>query len=761
MQRIHSMKRWICIYLVLAALIALCPAAAAKDVFVWETVYTMADPQMQKSRINMTNVDGTNYLFLPEGYSAEALLLYFVCSEEATHFSIRGALGTGSVQSGDIVDLTRYCGAGTEYRVTLLAQKGDRTATLDLIVLPTGGVASLFLISEDPVNHGRPWVESSPDKTNKAKGSMLLLSPEGNTVYDGALTQIKGRGNSTWLADKKPYQIKLKDKTDLLETGDPTNAAKTWVLLTNHSDSTLLRNRLVYDLSTAMGMAPGIACRPVNLFYDGEYRGAYLLCEKVEIEDGRIDIADLEEANAAANPGVDLETLEVATGQTANGAHYTYCVGMTTPVEFTGGYLLEMETADRCRNEICYFTTTHGNCVVVKSPECASQTEMDYIASYYQDFEDTICNQGIHPTNGKPLDEYADINSLAQCYLVNELTKNPDGYRSSAYLYKDVGDAPLVAGPVWDYDLSFGHSWGLYVDACGDPEEYFTLHSFFAHALYTIPAFRQAVHDIYFDTVEPLLLQALLDGTNTDTALCAFSVYAAELAPSAYANAILWDRDVNSWQVGMDALVSYITMRQAWLSQVFADWSAEAMVSVSCYLDVPTESWYCAAITRATDYGLLNGKTNGIFVPDEPTTRAQATKVLYALSGDAAPTFHPRFSDVHSYDWFTPAVLWAAEHQVVLGYDDGRFGPDDFITRQDVVLLLYRYLGAPEAGEDRLSAFADGFQVGAYAREAMVWAVNTGLLQGYEDNSLRPLDEITRAEFATLIVRFYETFAEH
>lgn len=54
MQRIHSMKRWICIYLVLAALIALCPAAAAKDVFVWETVYTMADPQMQKSRINMT-----------------------------------------------------------------------------------------------------------------------------------------------------------------------------------------------------------------------------------------------------------------------------------------------------------------------------------------------------------------------------------------------------------------------------------------------------------------------------------------------------------------------------------------------------------------------------------------------------------------------------------------------------------------------------------------------------------------------------------
>ena len=246
-----------------------------------------------------------------------------------------------------------------EMYMTITLTRGSETMEIRVDLIPIYGIATLYLTSEDPENQGRQWVESSPDKSNSAKGAMLLINEMGDTVYNGKLTQIKGRGNSTWLAEKKPYQIKLKDKTDLLETGDKDNVCKTWVLLTNHSDASQLRNKTVYDLSVAMGMEPGIQCRPVNLFYDGEYRGTYLLCEKVEINSGRVDIEDLEEALEETNPDIqDFDTLPTATGKTANGATYLYCPDLTSPTNITGGFLLELDTAVRAAAEKCYFITS-------------------------------------------------------------------------------------------------------------------------------------------------------------------------------------------------------------------------------------------------------------------------------------------------------------------------------------------------------------------------------------------------------------------
>ena len=201
----------------------------------------------------------------------------------------------------------------------------------------------MYLVSEDAVNKGREWVDSSADKSNKAKGSMVMQSADGTLVYDGALSQIKGRGNSTWLCVKKPYQIKLDSKTDLLQTGDKSNKAKTWVLLANYNDQSLIRNTIALDLGYEMGMEHSMENRAVDLYYDGEYRGSYLLTEKVQINKGRVDITDLEELNTAANKGTDIESLPVATATTANGATYTYCEGMKSPADYSGGYLLEME----------------------------------------------------------------------------------------------------------------------------------------------------------------------------------------------------------------------------------------------------------------------------------------------------------------------------------------------------------------------------------------------------------------------------------
>ena len=126
----------------------------------------------------------------------------------------------------------------------------------------------------------------------------------------------------------------------------------------------------------------------MNLYYDGEYRGAYLLSEKVEINKGRVDIHKLEEDFETANPDVtDFDALSVATDVTANGAAYVYCEGLNTPADYSGGYLLEMDTKPRAEAEKCYFRTKRNQYVVVKSPEFCSKDAMAYIAGYYQEYE--------------------------------------------------------------------------------------------------------------------------------------------------------------------------------------------------------------------------------------------------------------------------------------------------------------------------------------------------------------------------------------
>lgn len=755
------MKRCLSILLVFVLLLSLSVAVFAapeSEAPQWKGVYTLADPDSPNYRAVMQTVDGENYLFLPSNVSVEAVPLYFELNGTNPVFSVRGALKAVGVRNGQSIDLVALCGEGSTYTVTLSASFGAASAELTLTIVPTGDIASMFLVSDDPVNHGREWVESSPDKSNKATGSMLMTTETGSVVYENKLTQIKGRGNSTWLQEKKPYQIKLDKKTDLLESGKSENRAKTWVLLANAADTSLLRNNIVFDLSVAMQMQPGIECRPINLFYDGEYRGAYLLCEKVEINDGRVDIADLEKENENTNSSVeDFDTLPVKTGATANGASYLYCEGMTSPENIKGGYLLEMDTAARASMEKCYFVTTRDQYVVVKSPEYCSKEEMDYIASYYQEYEDTLYSKGINADNGKKIDDYISVESLAQCYIINELTKNPDGYRTSSYLYKDADSDIMTMGPIWDYDLSFGRSWGEYVAACADPEQFFTLFSNFGKVLYEIPSFRQAVHDIYLNTVAPLVKDTLL-GTEKNDAMQSLDAYRQEISDAAHADALVWYGGSDSSKQNTNAIRTYITTRNTWLTKEFSGWNAESAAPLVGFIDVHEGDWYYDSVLTAAEYGLINGMSNSIFFPSGNTTRAQAAKVLFEMAGGVKVPYSEVFKDVKNTDWFAPAVMWAQKNNVVNGYEDYTFRPEDNITRQDMTLILYRYLGCPKTEGSTLKSFADGGTVADYAKEAMEWAAENKLLGGYEDNTLRPYNNISRAELATIIVRFYEQF---
>lgn len=237
-----------------------------------------------------------------------------------------------------------------------------------------------------------------------------------------------------------------------------------------------------------------------------------------------------------------------------------------------------------------------------------------------------------------------------------------------------------------------------------------------------------------------------------------FSAYCTEIGRGAHANGILWGISDGERNAQYDALLRYISARNVWLEKTFASWSAETFTPLAHYADVREGEWYYEEVTKATDYGILNGMANGIFSPNGDTTRAQAAKVLYALSGSQETAYSPVFTDVTSDAWYTPAVMWASKNQIVLGHEDHTFRPEDPVTRQDFIVMVYRRLGSPSAGTDTLKGFADSTAVASYARQALIWAINAGLLRGYEDNTIRPENRITRAELAALTVRLYETF---
>ena len=203
------MKRLLLLCLTAAVLVScLGLSVQAAPTLSWTEFYTMGDAASAHTRIDPIELDGTTTLFLPASVSRKAVPVYFTLSEKNAVVTATGSRGSVALKSGDTLDLTALC-EGTDDTITLRARSGSMQAEKRVTFLRYDNVSTMFLVSDDPVNEGREWVESSEDKSNRAKGSMALLAADGESVYDGKLTQIKGRGNSTWKGAKRPYQIKL------------------------------------------------------------------------------------------------------------------------------------------------------------------------------------------------------------------------------------------------------------------------------------------------------------------------------------------------------------------------------------------------------------------------------------------------------------------------------------------------------------------------------------------------------------------------
>ena len=180
------------------------------------------------------------------------------------------------------------------------------------------------------------------------------------------------------------------------------------------------------------------------------------------------------------------------------------------------------------------------------------------------------------------------------------------------------------------------------------------------------------------------------------------------------------------------------------------------------FVDVAEGDWFYDAVVYAYQNELMDGVGGNRFAPNSETTRAQLVTILYRLEGQPAVSGDLPFTDVETGTWYTDAILWAAQNNIVNGVSDTEFAPGDDLTRQQLVTILYRYAeakGYDVSASADLSGYPDAGQVQTYAQPAMAWAVAEGIVEGMDGN-LKPAGNASRAQIATILMRFCEDVAQ-
>lgn len=303
------------------------------------------------------------------------------------------------------------------------------------------------------------------------------MQMQGNEIYNSSTTElyngtiyIKGRGNTTWHADKRPYKLKLDTAADLFSMG----SSKHWVLLSNPYDDSLMRNKTAYDLSGAIGM-PYMESTWVDIVLNGEYVGNYQFCEQIRISEDRIDITNLDDyASLAAKllyqanvvTADEREYLEdyltwhmewLTTGIIEyEGQTYDISPYLTLP-EIDGGFLFEL---DAFYDEPSRFMV-YNQPIMFHNPKYigTNDTVMTYAYNFVSAFyEAAYLSDDFYALYNGVLTHYTeffDIDSLAKYFLITEIYFNEDTGLKSTYFYKDMGELAQM-GPVWDMDYSSG-----------------------------------------------------------------------------------------------------------------------------------------------------------------------------------------------------------------------------------------------------------------------------------------------------------------
>ena len=180
--------------------------------------------------------------------------------------------------------------------------------------------------------------------------------------------------------------------------------------------------------------------------------------------------------------------------------------------------------------------------------------------------------------------------------------------------------------------------------------------------------------------------------------------------------------------------------------------SSISFAADSLFNDVSVEAWYANAVDYVQNNGIMSGTSANAFSPNSPMTRAMLTAVLYRAAGSPSANNKNGFSDVDSNAYYADAVNWASENSIVNGYDSNTFGVNDSVSREQIAAILYRYAGSPAvAGENN---FSDKNSISSYAVSAVNWAEQNGIINGTDGNRFDPQGNATRAQVALILYNY-------
>lgn len=290
------------------------------------------------------------------------------------------------------------------------------------------------------------------NKIEEIPGVMTLIDCEGKTSYE-TVKGFYGHGNSSWEAAKKSYNIKFDSYVELLDL----EANDDFALLAGYRMNSLMSYVANAELTKEVGFdyAPGY--RMVNLFVGGEYAGVYYLTEKIELDTNRIEIDSVYEETREVNRNA-LEGFEYCMWENADTEQKMYYYDIPqNPEDITGGYLLELDVADYGPADSRFTPIGKTNKIILKRAQYSSKEQVEYIAGYWQDFENALLSPNGYNEKGKRYTEYIDLESFAMQWLMYEVSME-DSLKSSVYYYKESdtsGDGKIHACYPWDLERSF------------------------------------------------------------------------------------------------------------------------------------------------------------------------------------------------------------------------------------------------------------------------------------------------------------------
>ncbi|MHC1694599.1 MAG: CotH kinase family protein [Eubacteriales bacterium] len=472
--------------------------------------------------------DDVSVTFLP-GVELSELTIQFTTTANSTVF-----LNDKPINKGDKVSINSIDDA------LLITTQSNRS-----------GGARDYQLKLGYIDNGIPTVlinvennEFPDNKEKEYKATMQIFdsksSPYGVGLYKGDII-LKGRGNSSWDMPKKSYNIKLAEKSEILDMPSSPD----WFIQANFSDKTLMRNFTAYELSRDMGRYSA-NLRFVDVVLNGSYVGTYNIGERLKIEKDRISLDKLTKEDISED-------------------------------KISGGYLVELNSTDKWAQDEIIFETkriniNNGHFFSIKQPgeSNLSEEHIEYLKDYFNRLEDTLYGDDfLDPEKGyKTL---IDIDSVIDWYLVNEIYKNCDAtFHTSVYFYKPRNDK-LHMGPVWDFDIGAGN---INYNGCDDPTGWWIRDTLWISRMFEDPEFESAVKarwkEIYADQIPKLFERIdktakLLESSQNEN----FKVWPI-LGQYTWPNADGF-AERTTYESEVDYLKSWLEVRIGWLNNHFEE----------------------------------------------------------------------------------------------------------------------------------------------------------------------------------------------